>query len=86
MDLRDVPEGAISQFILDSIADNLAAEFRQEADSRRTAVARGAETPGLSSLFWWGCSLGWGRRNSENVTDTSQVVIKSLTQLWAEAA
>lgn len=51
MDLRDAPEGAIPQFIIDSVANNLAVEFRQEAASRRAAVARGAETPELAATL-----------------------------------
>lgn len=51
MDFRDAPEGAIPQFIFDSVANNLAVEFRQEAASRRATVARGAETPELAATL-----------------------------------
>lgn len=51
MDLLDLPDGVIPALIVESIANNVAVEFRQVAASRRASVARGSETPQFSATL-----------------------------------
>ena len=59
MDLTDLPAGTVPPHIMESIANDLAVEFRNEAASRRSSVARGAETAELAAtlLDKYGCAL-----------------------------
>lgn len=82
MDLRDVPEGSIPQFIIDSIANNLAVEFRQEAASRRAAVARGAETPELSATLLE--KFGYALAKAAHVAGIPSELMREVDQVVRE--
>ncbi len=82
MDLRDAPEGAIPQFILESISNNLAIEFRQEAASRRAAVARGAETPELAATLLE--KFGYGLAKAAHVAGIVSDLMREVDQTVLE--
>ncbi len=82
MYLRDVPEGAIPQFILDLVANNLAVEFRQEAASRRAAVARGAETPELAATLLE--KFGYGLAKAAHIAGIPSDLMREVDQVVVE--
>jgi len=82
MDLRDAPEGAIPQFIIDSVANNLAVEFRQEAASRRAAVARGAETPELAATLLE--KFGYGLAKAAHIAGIPSELMREVDQVLRE--
>ncbi|WP_052747081.1 hypothetical protein [Burkholderia vietnamiensis] len=49
--LMELPDGTISQHVLEAIERAAIAEIRQYADGRRANIARGAETRGLAALL-----------------------------------
>lgn len=82
MNLRDAPDGAIPKFIIDSIADNLAVEFRQEAASRRAAVARGAETPELAATLLE--KFGYGLAKAAHIAGIPSDLMREVDQMVRE--
>lgn len=82
MDLRDAPEGAIPQFIIDSVANNLAVEFRQEAARRRAAVARGAETPELAATLLE--KVGYALAKAAHIAGIHSELMREVDQVVKE--
>lgn len=82
MDLRDVPDGAIPKFIIEAIANDLAVEFRQEAASRRAAVARGAETPELAATLLE--KFGYGLAKAAHVAGIPSDLMREVDQVVSE--
>ena len=81
MDLRDLPE-PWPGWLTDNIRGMLLAEVRSEAESRRSSVARGAETPELAATLF--DKFGWGMSRAAHIIGIANSLQQEVVRLVRE--